>query len=383
MTRAIGFETRAIHAGQPPDPATGAVMTPIYQTSTYRQEGVGRHQGYEYSRTGNPTRTALEACLGSLEEGARGLAFASGMAATDAILHLLDPGDHVLACDDLYGGTYRISQHVYAQYGLGFSYAPADDPQAFLRHLTPDTKLIWLETPTNPLLGLCDIAAISRLAKATAKPPLICVDNTFATPYLQQPILLGADLVLHSTTKYLGGHSDVIGGAVVVRDPALGDRLSFLQNAIGAVPGPLDCFLILRGIKTLPLRMERHAANALEVARWLEARPEVSRVLYPGLASHPQHDLALQQMRSGGGMVSFAMRSGPEAARRVAEGVELFALAESLGGVESLIEIPAAMTHASTAGSPLAVDPSLIRLSVGLETVTDLLEDLRGAFEAI
>ena len=381
MKRAPGFETLAIHAGQPPDPQTGAVMTPIFQTSTYRQEGVGKHRGYEYSRTGNPTRAALEGCLASLEAGARGLAFASGMAATDAVLHLLAPGDHVLTGDDLYGGTYRIFERVYAQFGLHFTYAPAADPEAFLRHLTPKTRLIWLETPTNPLLGLCDIAAIARMAKATTQSALICVDNTFATPYLQQPIPLGADLALHSTTKYLGGHSDVVGGAIVASDHGLAERLAFLQNAIGAVPGPMDCFLVLRGVKTLPLRMERHAANALEVARWLEARPEVHRVFYPGLSSHPQHELARRQMRNGGGMVSFTMRSGPEAARKMAEAVELFTLAESLGGVESLIEVPAAMTHASTSDSPLAVDPSLIRLSVGLETVSDLISDLEQAFD--
>ena len=381
MKRAPGFETLAIHAGQPPDPQTGAVMTPIFQTSTYRQEGVGKHRGYEYSRTGNPTRAALEACLASLEAGARGLAFASGMAATDAVLHLLAPGDHVLTGDDLYGGTYRIFERVYAQFGLHFTYAPAADPEAFLRHLTPKTRLIWLETPTNPLLGLCDIAAIARMVKATAPTALICVDNTFATPYLQQPIPLGADLALHSTTKYLGGHSDVVGGAIVASDHGLAERLAFLQNAIGAVPGPMDCFLVLRGVKTLPVRMERHAANALEVARWLEARPEVHRVFYPGLSSHPQHELARRQMRNGGGMVSFTMRSGPEAARKMAEAVELFTLAESLGGVESLIEVPAAMTHASTSDSPLAVDPSLIRLSVGLETVSDLISDLEQAFD--
>jgi len=381
MKRAPGFETLAIHAGQPPDPQTGAVMTPIFQTSTYRQEGVGKHRGYEYSRTGNPTRAALEGCLASLEAGARGLAFASGMAATDAVLHLLAPGDHVLAGDDLYGGTYRIFERVYAQFGLHFTYAPAADPEAFLRHLTPKTRLIWLETPTNPLLGLCDIAAIARMVKATAPTALICVDNTFATPYLQQPIPLGADLALHSTTKYLGGHSDVVGGAIVASDHGLAERLAFLQNAIGAVPGPMDCFLVLRGVKTLPLRMERHAANALEVARWLEARPEVHRVFYPGLSSHPQHELARRQMRNGGGMVSFTMRSGPEAARKMAEAVELFTLAESLGGVESLIEVPAAMTHTSTSDSPLAVDPSLIRLSVGLETVSDLISDLEQAFD--
>jgi cystathionine beta-lyase/cystathionine gamma-synthase len=383
MTLGVGFETLAIHAGQPPDPQTGAVMTPIYQTSTYRQEGVGRPRGYEYSRTGNPTRAALEACLAALEDGVRGFAFASGMAATDAILHLLSAGDHILACDDLYGGSYRIFERVYAKFGLRITYAPAGDPEAFLGRLTPQTRLVWLETPTNPLLGLCDIERIAHLAKAGAQPPLVCVDNTFATPYLQQPLRLGADLALHSTTKYLGGHSDVIGGAIVASDPAVAEQLAFLQNAVGAVPGPMDCFLVLRGIKTLALRMERHAANALAVARWLEARPAVARVLYPGLPSHPQKALAARQMRNGGGMVSFTLKGGAEAARRLAEATELFALAESLGGVESLIEVPALMTHASTAGSTLAVDPSLVRLSVGLETVEDLIGDLEHALGAL
>jgi cystathionine beta-lyase/cystathionine gamma-synthase len=383
MTLGVGFETLAIHAGQPPDPQTGAVMTPIYQTSTYRQEGVGRPRGYEYSRTGNPTRAALEACLAALEDGVRGFAFASGMAATDAILHLLSAGDHILACDDLYGGSYRIFERVYAKYGLRITYAPAGDPEAFLGHLTPQTRLVWLETPTNPLLGLCDIERIAHLARAGAQPPLVCVDNTFATPYLQRPLRLGADLALHSTTKYLGGHSDVIGGAIVASDPAVAEELAFLQNAVGAVPGPMDCFLVLRGIKTLALRMERHAANALAVARWLEARPAVERVLYPGLPSHPQNALAARQMRNGGGMVSFTLKGGADAARRLAEATELFALAESLGGVESLIEVPALMTHASTAGSALAVDPSLVRLSVGLETVEDLISDLEHAFGAL
>jgi cystathionine beta-lyase/cystathionine gamma-synthase len=379
MTSPLGFETLAIHAGQPPDPQTGAVMTPIYQTSTYRQDGVGRHRGYEYSRTGNPTRSALEACLAALEDGERGLAFSSGLGATDAVLHLLSPGDHVLAGDDLYGGTFRIFERVYAQYGIRFSYAPAGDPSTFCRHLLPETRLVWLETPSNPLLGLCDIGEISRAAKARSSASWVCVDNTFATPYLQQPLALGADIVLHSTTKYLGGHSDVVGGALVVRDGALAERLAFLQNAVGAVPGPQDCFLVLRGIKTLALRMERHAENALAVARWLQGRKEVAKVIYPGLPSHPQHDLASRQMRNGGGMVSFTLKSGPQAARRMAEATQLFALAESLGGVESLIEVPAAMTHASTASSPLAVDPALIRLSVGLETADDLLADLQRA----
>ncbi len=383
MRKPYRFETRTIHAGQPADPSTGAVMTPIYQTSTYRQKRVGEHLGYEYSRTGNPTRHALEECLSSLEEGHAGLAFASGMAAIDAILHLLRPGDHVLAVDDLYGGTYRIFEQTYAPMGVSFSYAPASEPAAFLKHLRPETRLIWLETPTNPLLNLCDIRGIAEGARKMNSSAWICVDNTFATPYLQQPLNLGADIVLHSTTKYLGGHSDVVGGAIVVRDAALAERLAFLQNAVGAVPGPMDCFLVLRGIKTLPVRMERHASNAEAVARFLETHEAIEQVFYPGLPSHPQHDLARRQMRNGGGMVSFTAKGGTHAARRIAEGTHLFALAESLGGVESLIEVPAAMTHASTLDSPLAVSPALIRLSVGLENTQDLVEDLRQALDAL
>ena len=377
--RQPAFETLAIHAGQPADPVTGAVMTPIYQTSTYRQQEVGRNKGYEYSRTGNPTRAALEACLAALEAGARGLAFASGMAATDAVVHLLQAGDHILASDDLYGGTYRLFQHVYAQLGIETSYASAAEAPAFLKHLRPTTRLIWLETPTNPGLGLCDIRAIARGLDGRQPRPLLCVDNTFATPYLQRPLALGADLALHSTTKYLGGHSDVVGGALVAADAAVGERLAFLQNAVGAVPGPMDCFLVLRGIKTLPVRMDRHAHNAQRVAEFLAGSPAIAEVLYPGLPSHPQHALAARQMRSGGGMVSVRLRGGPDAARRLAESTRWFALAESLGGVESLIEVPAAMTHASTADSPLGVDPGLVRLSVGLESANDLIADLEQA----
>jgi cystathionine beta-lyase/cystathionine gamma-synthase len=379
MTETPAFETLAIHAGQPPDPATGAVMTPIYQTSTYAQEAIGRHKGYEYSRTGNPTRRALEVCLAALEGGLKGLAFSSGMAAADAVLRLLTPGDHVLAVDDLYGGTYRIFERVYAQYGLRFDYVGAIDTGQFLGRLRPETRLIWLESPTNPRLSLCDIAAISRQAHEANAQALVLVDNTFATPYLQRPLELGADVVLHSTTKYLGGHSDVVGGALVVRDASLAERLAFLQNAAGAVPGPMDCFLVLRGLKTLALRMERHAANAEKVADFLTTRPQVSQVLYPFLSGSPQEGLARRQMRTGGGMVSFTLRGGPLAARRLAEGTRLFTLAESLGGVESLIELPADMTHASAAGSPLAPDPSLIRLSVGLEGCDDLIADLEQA----
>ncbi len=376
------FETRAIHAGQAPDPATGAVMTPVYLTSTYVQEGIGNTRGFEYSRTSNPTRTALEACLASLEAGTSALAFASGMAAIDAVLHLLSPGDHVLAISDLYGGTYRIFERVYAPYGLLFSYAPCDDVSAFLSQARSSTRLIVLETPTNPYLRLADITQVASAAHLLPSRPWVCVDNTFATPYLQRPLELGADLVIHSTTKYLGGHSDVVGGAVVVRDEDLGQRLRYLQNAVGAVPGPLDAFLVLRGIKTLAVRMDRHAENAGRVADHLRSHPRVERVYYPGLSDHPQHGLAVRQMRNPGGMVSFIVRGGAPAAQACAEATKVFLLAESLGGVESLIEVPAAMTHLSTAGSPLEIDPALVRLSVGLESIDDLLEDLDQALAA-
>ncbi len=373
------FETLAIHAGQPPDPTTGAVMVPIYQASTYRQEQVGRTLGYEYSRTGNPTRNALEECIAALEGGTKGLAFASGMSAIDAVLRLLEPGDHVLAGDDLYGGTYRLFEQVFAKYGLTFSYAPTTEPESFLRSLRPETRLIWLETPTNPLMNICDLAVICKGAKEHASRPWVCVDNTFATPYLQQPIKLGADFVVHSTTKYLGGHSDVIGGAVVTSGQALGERLAFLQNAVGAVPGPMDCFLVLRGVKTLAVRMDRHAENAQRIAEFLQDHPGVERVYYPGIPSHPQHGLASRQMKNGGGMLSFVLKGDVQRAKLVVEGARLFTLAESLGGVESLIEIPSMMTHASTADSPLAVPPALIRLSVGLEAASDLIQDLSQA----
>ncbi|MEK6587907.1 MAG: cystathionine gamma-synthase, partial [Chloroflexota bacterium] len=363
------FETLVIHAGQEPDPSTGAIMTPIYQTSTYRQEGVGRHRGYEYSRTGNPTRTALERCLAALDDGSHGLAFASGMAAIDAIVHLLLPGDHVLAVNDLYGGTYRLFENVYAKLGITFSYSAAEDPAEFLANLRPETRLVWLETPSNPLLRLCDIAAISELSKRGRPGVMVAVDNTFATPYLQRPLQLGADLVHHSTTKYLGGHSDLVGGAVITRDERIAGQLRFLQNSIGAVPGPLDCFLVLRGLKTLSVRMDRHSQNALRIAEHLQETKAVASVFYPGLPSHPQYELARRQMRQPGGMVSFALHAGAEAATRFAEATRIFSLAESLGSVESLIEVPAAMTHASTSESPMAVDPALIRLSVGLESV--------------
>lgn len=371
------FETLAIHAGQEPDSATGAVMPPIFQTSTYAQDGVGKpRQGYEYSRTKNPTRKALEDCLAALEGGAYGLAFASGMAATDTVLRLISSGDHVLAGNDVYGGTFRLFDKVLRRYGLNFDFVDTTDPEAVAEALTPQTRLVWLETPTNPLLRISNIRAIAEVLQAHPNHPLLVVDNTFATPYLQRPLELGADIVVHSTTKYLGGHSDVVGGAVVVKEKALYEQLAFLQNAVGAVPGPMDCFLVLRGIKTLALRMDRHAENATAVAEFLASHPKVAQVIYPGHASHPQYQLARQQMKNGGGMISFILKGGREAAIRAAEATQIFTLAESLGGVESLIEVPAAMTHLSTVGSPLEVDAGLVRLSVGIENKEDLLADL-------
>lgn len=380
------FETLAIHAGQKPDPTTGAVMTPIYQTSTYVQPGVGRHLGYEYSRTGNPTRTALEACLAGLEGGDFGLCFASGMAAIDTVLRLFSPGDHILAGNDVYGGTFRLFEVVLRPLGLDFTFVDSTDLASVAAGLRSNTLLIWLETPSNPLLGVVDLPGVAQLSSSnavTGKRPLVAVDNTFATPYLQRPLELGADIVVHSATKYLGGHSDVVGGAVVVNDPDLHARLAFLQNAAGAVPGPQDCFLVLRGVKTLPVRMDRHASNAFAIASFLAGHPLVEKVIYPFLPSHPQFELARRQMKSGGGMVSFILKGGKDVAVKVAEHTHLFALAESLGGVESLIEVPAVMTHASTANSPLAVDPGLVRLSVGLEHIDDLLSDLQQALSAV
>jgi cystathionine beta-lyase/cystathionine gamma-synthase len=374
-----GFETRAIHAGQPPDPATGAVNVPVYLTSTYVQEGLGRHKGYEYSRTGNPTRTALEQCVASLEEGKYGLAFASGMAAETTLMYLFSPGDHILVADDVYGGTYRLFERVLKPYGLQFSYVDMTDADSVREHLRDNTKAIWIETPSNPLMKLVDIAAVSSIAREHGAR--VIVDNTFASPYGQQPLTLGADVVVHSTTKYLGGHSDVVGGVLVLSDDEMYERLKFLQNAVGAVPGPLDCFLVLRGIKTLAVRMRAHETNAMQVARFLEQHPVVERVRYPGLPSHPQHDLAGRQMRNFGGMISFEVKGGIEQARRIVERTRLFALAESLGGVESLIEHPGVMTHASVAGSPLQVPDNLIRLSVGIETAEDLIRDLASAME--
>ncbi|MCU1624579.1 MAG: Cystathionine gamma-lyase [Frankiales bacterium] len=373
-----GFETLAIHAGQEPDPTTGAVVVPIYQTSTYVQEEVGQHKGYEYSRSGNPTRTALETCLAALEQGARGLAFASGLAAEDTVLRtVLNPGDHVVIPDDAYGGTYRLFAKVLERWGVTYTPAPLGDVDAARAAMTSTTKLIWCETPTNPLLGIADIAGLAAVAHEAGA--LLVVDNTFASPYLQQPLTLGADIVVHSTTKYLGGHSDVIGGGVVVRDAALGDELAYHQNAMGSVPGPFDSWLTLRGIKTLGIRMDRHCENAERVVELLTRSRAVREVLYPGLPDHPGHDLASKQMKSYGGMVSFRLVDGEAKALDVCRRTKVFILGESLGGVESLIEHPGRMTHASVAGSQLEVPDDLVRLSVGIESADDLLADLERA----
>jgi cystathionine gamma-synthase len=375
-----GFETLAIHAGQDPDPATGAVVPPIYQVSTYAQDGVGGlRAGYEYSRTANPTRTALEECLAALEGGASALAFASGMAAEDCLLRTVcQPGDHVLIPHDAYGGTYRLFDKVLSRWQVSYRPVPVSDAQA-VRHALRErsARVVWVETPTNPLLSIVDLPAIAQLCRDAGA--LLVVDNTFASPYLQNPLALGADAVVHSTTKYLGGHSDVVGGALVVADPELGERLAFHRNATGAVAGPFDSWLTLRGVRTLAVRMDRHSQNALRVAHMLAAHPAVTGVLYPGLPSHPGHEIAAKQMRGFGGMVSFRVRGGEEAAVAVCGRTRVFTLGESLGGVESLIEHPARMTHASAAGSPLAVPGDLIRLSVGIESCDDLLADLRQA----
>ena len=375
--RKQGFETLAIHAGQEPEGLTGAVVVPIFQTSTYAQEAVGKHKGYEYSRTGNPTRHALETCLCALEAGGWGLAFSSGMAATDAVAHLLSSGDHVVMGDDVYGGTYRLFARVFDRLGIALSAVDMRDPRTVRRALRKRTKLVWIETPTNPLLKIVDIEAVAGIAREAGAWSI--VDNTFASPYLQQPLHHGADLVLHSTTKYLGGHSDVVGGALVGRSDDLRERLAFIQNAAGGVPGPLDAWLVLRGAKTLAIRMDRHSANGQAIAEWLLEHPKVSAVNYPGLASHPQHDLARRQMRAFGGMLSFELKGGEPAATKMAARTKLFALAESLGGVESLIEVPLAMTHGSVRGTKLAPPAGLVRLSVGIETVGDLIADLAHA----
>ncbi|GGQ21949.1 cystathionine gamma-synthase [Actinomadura coerulea] len=373
-----GFETLAIHAGQEPDPATGAVVPPIYQVSTYKQDGIGGLRGgYEYSRSANPTRTALEVCLAETEGGARGLAFASGLAAEDALLRTVcRPGSHVIVPNDAYGGTYRLFAKVAQPWGVEFDPVPLGDIAAVRAAVRPETKIIWVETPTNPLLGVADIAALAAVARDAGA--LLAVDNTFASPYLQRPLELGADVVVHSTTKYIGGHSDVVGGALIAADADLGERLAFHQNAMGAVAGPFDAWLTLRGIKTLGVRMDRHCANAERVVDLLTRHPSVRQVLYPGLPDHPGHEIAAKQMKAFGGMVSFRMES-EEAAVRVCERTKLFTLGESLGGVESLIEHPGRMTHASAAGSPLEVPADLVRLSVGIEDAADLLRDLEQA----
>ncbi|HKD96164.1 MAG TPA: cystathionine gamma-synthase [Micromonosporaceae bacterium] len=374
-----GFETLAIHAGQEPEPRTGAVVPPIYQTSTYAQDAVGAPRlGYEYSRSGNPTRDALQECLAALEAGRRGLAFASGLAAEDVLVRTVcRPGDHVVIPNDAYGGTYRLFSKVAEVWGLEWSAAPVADVDAVRAAIRPNTKMVWIETPTNPLLSIADIGALAALAHESGA--LLVVDNTFASPYLQQPLVLGADVVVHSTTKYVGGHSDVVGGALVVADDELGGRLAYNQNATGAVNGPFDAWLTLRGIKTLGVRMDRHCDNAERIASYLTHHPKVASVLYPGLPGHPGHEVAAKQMRRFGGMVSFRAAGGEGAAIEVCNRARLFVLGESLGGVESLIEHPGRMTHASAAGSPLEVPGDLVRLSVGIETVDDLLADLEQA----
>ena len=382
------FETLAIHAGQVPDSATGAVITPIYQTTTYAQEALGVTKGFDYSRSDNPTRQALEQCLAALESPdqnhpAYGLAFSSGLAATDTLLRLIKPGEHVLASNDVYGGTFRLFDKVLKDYGIQFSFVDITDPNLVESTLRPETRLVWIETPTNPLLKIADIAEISKRVKAHSPQILVAVDNTFASPYLQQPLGLGADFVVHSTTKYLGGHSDVVGGAIIIKDKTHFEKLKFLQNAIGAVPGPQDSWLTLRGIKTLALRMERHSSNAAEVAKYLVNQSAVERVIYPGLESHPGHLVAKKQMKLFGGMLSVILKGGAPAAKKLVEATKLFTLAESLGGVESLIEVPALMTHASVAGSALEVPAGLVRLSVGIENIEDLIQDLDQALATL
>ncbi|KRE99939.1 cystathionine beta-lyase [Frateuria sp. Soil773] len=381
----LGLGTRAIHAGQHPDPSTGAIMTPIYATSTYVQESPGRHKGYEYSRTQNPTRMAYERCVADLEGGVSGFAFASGMAASSTVLELLDGGDHVIAMDDLYGGSYRLFERVRRRSaGLDFSFVDLCDLAAFEGAIGSRTRMVWIETPTNPLLKIVDIAAVAEIACRHGL--IVVVDNTFASPVLQRPLELGAQVVVHSATKYLNGHSDMVGGMAVAGDEALAEKLAFLQNSIGAVQGPFDSFLALRGLKTLHLRMKTHCENALALAEWLDSHPAVERVAYPGLKSHPQHALAKRQMHGFGGMVSIWLKGGAEAATSLCERTELFALAESLGGVESLINHPAIMTHASvppTRRAELGIDDNLVRLSVGVEDVGDLRSELDGILSAL
>jgi cystathionine gamma-synthase len=374
-----GFNTRAIHAGQEPDAATGAVNVPVHLSTTFKQDGVGGLRGgYEYSRSANPTRTALQEALAALEQGTQGMAFASGLAAEDTLLRTVcEPGSHVILGGDAYGGTFRLISKVLSRWGVEHTPADLNDPEALRAAIRPTTRVVWTETPTNPLLNIADIALTAEVAHDAGA--LLVVDNTFASPYLQQPLTLGADVVVHSTTKYLGGHSDVVGGALVTADAELGERLAFNQNAMGAVAGPFDSWLVLRGIKTLGVRMDRHQQNAARIAEFLLGHPDVTAVLYPGLPDHPGHDIAVKQMSGFGGMLSFRVRGGEEQALRICERAQLFTLAESLGGVESLIEHPGRMTHASAAGSPLEVPADLVRLSVGIEDVDDLLADLEQA----
>jgi cystathionine beta-lyase/cystathionine gamma-synthase len=372
----MDFETRAIHAGQEPDPTTGAVTTPIYQTSTYVQEEVGKHKGYDYSRVANPTRSALQECLASLEGAEHGIAFASGLGATTTVMHLLNPGDRVVLIADVYGGVYRMTSQVYEPKGYVFDYLPVEQFANLGEHLDERTRLVWIESPSNPLLNIVDIRAAADAAHSAGA--IVVVDNTFATPYLQNPLELGADIVLHSTTKYLGGHSDVVGGFLGTNDPTIAERLYFLQKSLGAVPGPFDSWLVLRGIKTLAVRMKQHCENARKVVEFLEGHEAVDKVLYPGLPSHPGHEIASRQMRDFGGMMSFLVPSEEEALALVAR-TKIWKLAESLGGVESLIEVPARMTHASTANAPFAAPKNLVRLSVGIESADDLIADLEQA----
>ena len=370
------FETRAIHEGQEPDPATGAIITPIYQTSTFVQEAVGVHKGYDYARVANPTRSALQTALASLENAEHGIAFSSGLGATTTLMHLVDPGDRVVLIADVYGGVYRMTSQVYEPKGYVFDYVPAPEFADLAPRLDERTRMVWIETPSNPMLNVVDIRAAADAAHAVGA--ILVVDNTFATPYLQNPLDLGADVVVHSTTKYLGGHSDVVGGFTATNDPTIAERLFFLQKSLGAVPGPFDSWLVLRGLKTLAVRMQRHCENARAIAGWLQGQPGVEQVLYPGLEDHPGHEIAKRQMRDFGGMISFLAESEEAAVELVAR-TRLFQLAESLGGVESLIEHPARMTHASTADAPFAAPPNLIRLSVGIEAVDDLVADLEAA----
>jgi cystathionine gamma-lyase len=380
----MGFGTKAIHAGQDPDSVTGAVMTPIYQTSTYAQVSPGEHRGYEYSRTDNPTRTAYQQCIAALEGGKYGLAFSSGLATTATIMQTLKSGDHVVCSDDVYGGTFRIFDKVFKNYGIEFSFVDLSDLAKAEAAFRPNTKMVWVETPTNPMLKLIDIAAIAAMAKK--RGVISIVDNTFMSSYFQKPLSLGADVVVHSITKYMNGHSDVVGGVLVTSNDALYTQLKFLQNAVGAVPAPMDCFLVMRGLKTLHVRMERHAENAMEIAKYLEKHPKVERVVYPGLESHPQHQLARKQMTGFGGMITFFIKGGLPQARTFLENVKLFTLAESLGGVESLIEHPAIMTHASVPAESrkaLGIHDNLVRVSVGIEDLADLKADLEQALSKV